>query len=69
MNIQSWILLTLVLLAVALSARRVWRNHKSGKGTCSCCDKSDSCQLRHRPVDQHTHSSCSSGRGGNCESV
>ncbi|MDY5562044.1 MAG: FeoB-associated Cys-rich membrane protein [Sodaliphilus sp.] len=48
MNIQSWIILILVLLAVWLSVRRVWRNQKSGKGSCSCCDKASTCQLRHQ---------------------
>ncbi len=48
MNIQSWILLIIVLVAVGLTLRRVWRNQKSGKGSCSCscCDHSGSCQMR-----------------------
>ncbi|UKI45001.1 MAG: FeoB-associated Cys-rich membrane protein [Porphyromonadaceae bacterium] len=54
MNIQSWIILILVLLAVGLSVRRVWKNQKSGKGTCSCCDKASTCQLRHQKVPQTT---------------
>ncbi|HAO63176.1 MAG: FeoB-associated Cys-rich membrane protein [Sodaliphilus sp.] len=55
MNIQSWIILILVLLAVGLSVRRVWRNQKSGKGSCSCCDKASTCQLRHQKFHKPPH--------------
>ncbi len=55
MNIQSWILLAIVLVALGLTLRRVWKNQKSGKGSCSCCDHSGSCQMKHMKRTPTSH--------------
>ncbi|MDO4510804.1 MAG: hypothetical protein Q4B68_03180 [Bacteroidales bacterium] len=46
MNLQSWILLIVVVTLLGGVLLRLFHGHKRGRGGCSCCSKT-TCPIKH----------------------